>query len=120
MVVVKRHSEHVEEDKQHDNHVEFLVCHDPEHNGLRFPLKDNERNSTSNNNKPNRRIAKSQETLGLERSHLLVLDQEKFCFLSQNANIIAAASLASSPKSKHLCCDGFVPLFIESVIFQEG
>ena len=46
MVVVKRHSEHVEEDKQHDNHVEFLVCHDPEHNGLRFPLKDNERNST--------------------------------------------------------------------------
>ena len=38
-VVVHRHSHHVEADEHHDDHVKFLVGHDPEYDSLGPPLK---------------------------------------------------------------------------------
>ncbi len=38
-VVVQRHREHVQPDEHHDDHVELLVRHNTEHDGLRSPLK---------------------------------------------------------------------------------
>ena len=41
-VVVQRHGEHVEPDEDHDDHVELLVGHNPEHDGLWSPLNKRE------------------------------------------------------------------------------
>lgn len=38
LVVVQRHRHHVQSDEQHDDHVEFFVCHDFEDDRLRSPL----------------------------------------------------------------------------------
>ena len=38
-VVVQGHGQHVEEDEDHDDHVELLVCNDPKNNRLWSPLK---------------------------------------------------------------------------------
>ena len=39
VIVIKCHGEHVDTNEAHDDHIELLVGHDPEHDGLRFPLK---------------------------------------------------------------------------------
>ena len=39
LVMVERHREHVQPDKQHDYHIELLVRHYLEHDRLRPPLK---------------------------------------------------------------------------------
>lgn len=45
-VVVQRHGEHVQPDEDHDDHVELLVGHNPEHDGLWSPLNKKELDNT--------------------------------------------------------------------------
>lgn len=42
LVVVQGHRQHVQEDEEHDDHVELLVGDDPKDDGLGFPLETGE------------------------------------------------------------------------------